>query len=231
MKLIKVFSLLLIAVLYTTSCTHRAQKETNQPMSSASDSLSYSLGVLIGKNLKSQGFTDDMNPEQFLQAIKDVIADAELKIQPQDANKFVSEYSQKAQDLAATKNLEEGQAFLAENGKRAEVNTTATGLQYEVLQEGAGESPKPTDRVSVHYHGTLLDGTVFDSSVERGEPAQFPVQGVIQGWVEALQLMKPGSKWKLYIPSDLAYGSRGAGGDIGPNSTLIFEVELLEILN
>ncbi|MCB0640756.1 MAG: FKBP-type peptidyl-prolyl cis-trans isomerase, partial [Phaeodactylibacter sp.] len=200
-------------------------------MSSASDSLSYSLGVLIGKNLKSQGFTDDLSPEQFLQAIKDVIADAELKIQPQDANKFVSEFSQTAKDRAATKNLEEGQAFLAENGKRSEVTTTATGLQYEVLKEGAGESPKPTDRVSVHYHGTLLDGTVFDSSVERGEPAQFPVQGVIPGWVEALQLMKPGSKWKLYIPSDLAYGSRGAGGDIGPNSTLIFEVELLEILN
>ena len=229
MKLIKVFSLLLISVALATSCTH-AQKETNKPMSAASDSLSYSLGVLIGKNLKSQGFTDDLNPEQFMQALKDVMEDAELKIQPQDANKFVSEFSQKAQTRIADENLAEGEAFLAENGKRPEVTTTATGLQYEVMNEGAGESPKPTDRVKVHYHGTLLDGTVFDSSVERGEPAQFPVQGVIPGWVEALQLMKPGDKWKLFIPSGLAYGARGAGGDIGPNAALIFEVELLEIM-
>jgi FKBP-type peptidyl-prolyl cis-trans isomerase FklB len=126
-------------------------------------------------------------------------------------------------------NLEEGQAFLSENAQRSEVITTESGLQYEVLVLGDGPKPAATDFVKVHYHGTLLDGTVFDSSVDRGEPAEFPVNGVISGWVEALQLMSVGSKYKLFIPSGLAYGERGAGAQIGPNSTLIFEVELLEI--
>ena len=133
--------------------------------------------------------------------------------------------AQKAQSA----NVEAGQKFLAENGKRDGVVTTATGLQYEVLAEGSGDSPKETEQVTVHYHGTLIDGTVFDSSVERGQPATFPVNGVIPGWVEALQLMKPGAKYKLFIPSNLAYGERGAGGSIGPNATLIFEVELISI--
>ena len=122
-----------------------------------------------------------------------------------------------------------GNVFLAENAKREEVTTTVSGLQYEVLSEGKGDSPKATDEVTVHYHGTLIDGSVFDSSVERGQPATFPVNGVIPGWIEALQLMKPGAKYKLFIPSDLAYGERGAGQKIGPNSTLIFEVELISI--
>ena len=122
-----------------------------------------------------------------------------------------------------------GGKALAENAKREEVTTTVSGLQYEVLLEGEGDSPKATDEVTVHYHGTLIDGSVFDSSVERGQPATFPVNGVIPGWIEALQLMKPGAKYKLFIPSDLAYGERGAGQMIGPNSTLIFEVELISI--
>ena len=126
-------------------------------------------------------------------------------------------------------NSEAGKTFLAENAKREEIITTSSGLQYEVLVKGEGDSPKVTDEVTVHYHGTLIDGTVFDSSVERGQPATFPVNGVIPGWVEALQLMKPGAKYKLFIPSDLAYGERGAGQMIGPNSTLVFEVELISV--
>ena len=126
-------------------------------------------------------------------------------------------------------NVEAGQKFLDENAKRDGVVTTATGLQYEVLKEGSGDSPKETDNVTVHYHGTLIDGTVFDSSVDRGQPATFPVNGVIPGWVEALQLMNAGAKYKLFIPSNLAYGERGAGGAIGPNATLVFEVELISI--
>ena len=125
--------------------------------------------------------------------------------------------------------MKEGQVFLEKNGAREEVTTTASGLQYEVLKAGDGPSPAETDEVTVHYHGTLINGKVFDSSVERGQPASFPVNRVIAGWVEALQLMKVGDKWKLFIPSDLAYGPRGAGNDIGPNATLIFEVELLGI--
>ena len=138
---------------------------------------------------------------------------------------YFVELSQKKSQEA----ISAGQAFLDENGKKEGVTTTASGLQYEVLTNGTGATPIESDQVTVHYHGTLVDGTVFDSSVERGQPATFPVNGVIPGWVEALQLMNVGSKYKLYIPSDLAYGERGAGGSIGPNETLIFEVELLSI--
>jgi len=131
--------------------------------------------------------------------------------------------------VLVAQNLKAQGLVLATNGKRAEVTTLASGLQYEVITEGTGAKPAATDKVTVHYHGTLIDGTVFDSSVDRGQPASFPVNGVIPGWVEALQLMPTGSKWKLFIPSDLAYGARGAGGDIGPNATLIFDVELISI--
>ena len=130
---------------------------------------------------------------------------------------------------AADDNRREGQAFLAKNGLRPEVTTLPSGLQYEVLRPGTGAKPTRRDDVTTHYHGTLLDGTIFDSSVERDEPATFPVSGVIAGWTEALQLMGTGSRWRLYVPADLAYGTQGAGGDIGPNTTLIFDVELLKV--
>lgn len=206
-------------------------------MSSSKDTLSYSLGVLIGKNLQQQGFADDLSIEMFAQAVKDVVNENDLQITAQEANAVLQEYSVKQQAQQAEKeavqgeeNLKAGEAFLAENANRPEVKTTESGLQYEVLKSGDGPSPAATDKVKVHYHGTLIDGTVFDSSVDRGQPASFPVNGVIPGWVEALQLMSVGDKWKLYIPSGLAYGPRSAGPTIGPNSTLIFEVELLEIL-
>jgi FKBP-type peptidyl-prolyl cis-trans isomerase FklB len=192
------------------------------------DSLSYSVGILVAQNLKSQGF-DKLDAPSLAQGIADVLSGAETRLDVNQANAVVQGYMMEKSQAAGKENLEKGRKFLEENGKREGVVTTASGLQYEVINSGNGSSPKATDKVTVHYHGTLIDGTVFDSSVERGQPATFPVNGVIKGWVEALQLMKVGDKWKLFIPSELAYGSRGAGGDIGPNEVLIFEVELLSI--
>ena len=148
---------------------------------------------------------------------------------PEEANQTLQEYFSKQQEEMLNKNLEIGAAFLEENSKKENVVSLPSGLQYEIITEGSGAKPKATDSVKCHYHGTLLDGTVFDSSVQRGQPAVFGVNQVIKGWVEALQLMSVGSKWKLFIPSSLAYGSQGAGNSIEPNSTLIFEVELLGI--
>ena len=192
------------------------------------EKVSYSLGVNVAKSVKNQGL-ESIDSEAIAQAFTDVFEGNELKISEQESNVILQEYFGKLAQKAQSANVEAGQKFLAENGKRDGVVTTATGLQYEVLAEGSGDSPKETEQVTVHYHGTLIDGTVFDSSVERGQPATFPVNGVIPGWVEALQLMKPGAKYKLFIPSNLAYGERGAGGSIGPNATLIFEVELISI--
>ena len=192
------------------------------------EKVSYSLGVNVAKSVKNQGLTS-IDSEAIAQAFTDVFEGNELKISEQESNLILQDYFGKLAKEAQSANVEAGQKFLAENAKRDGVTTTATGLQYEVLAEGSGDSPKETDQVTVHYHGTLIDGTVFDSSVERGQPATFPVNGVIPGWVEALQLMKPGAKYKLFIPSNLAYGERGAGGSIGPNATLIFEVELISI--
>jgi FKBP-type peptidyl-prolyl cis-trans isomerase FklB len=186
------------------------------------------LGVNVAKSVKNQGL-ESIDSEAIAQAFTDVFEGNELKISEQESNVILQEYFGKLAQKAQSQNVEAGQNFLAENAKRDGVVTTATGLQYEVLTEGSGDSPKETDQVTVHYHGTLIDGTVFDSSVERGQPATFPVNGVIPGWVEALQLMNPGAKFKLFIPSNLAYGERGTGGAIGPNATLIFEVELISI--
>jgi len=152
------------------------------------------------------------------------------KISEEDANALVQKFFAEAGDRESQANLEEGNKFLEENKGREGITVTESGLQYEVLTEGTGAKPTAADQVRVHYHGTLIDGTVFDSSVDRGEPAVFGVGQVIPGWTEALQLMPIGSKWKVYLPSNIAYGERGAGGDIGPNSALIFEVELLEIV-
>jgi FKBP-type peptidyl-prolyl cis-trans isomerase FklB len=192
------------------------------------DTLSYSLGVLVAQNLKGQGF-ENLDGASMAQAIDDVLKDNQLKIDINTANQQVQDFLT-AQD--AKKNgpaIEAGKKFLEDNGKREGVVTLASGLQYEVITEGTGPKPTAADKVTVHYHGMLTDGTVFDSSVDRGEPATFGVTQVIAGWVEALQLMPVGSKWKLFIPYDLAYGPRGAGGQIGPYATLVFEVELIEI--
>ena len=199
-----------------------------QNLNTEMEKVSYSLGVNVAKSVKNQGL-ESIDSEAIAQAFTDVFEGNELKISEQESNVILQEYFGKLAQKAQSQNVEAGQNFLADNAKRVGVVTTATGLQYEVLTEGSGDSPKETDQVTVHYHGTLIDGTVFDSSVERGQPATFPVNGVIPGWVEALQLMNPGAKFKLFIPSNLAYGERGAGGAIGPNATLIFEVELISI--
>lgn len=193
------------------------------------EKFSYALGLSISANLIQSG-VKQIHPEAFNSALKDVFAGVEPQVSPEEANQILEAFISQSQEGDAAKNLEEGLAFLAENAKKDEVTELPSGLQYEILKEGDGDLPTVNDQVKCHYHGTLIDGTVFDSSVQRGEPATFPVNGVIQGWVEALQLMSVGSKWKLYVPSELAYGNRGAGGAIGPNSTLVFEVELLDIL-
>lgn len=196
--------------------------------------FSYALGMSISANLIQSG-VKTVNPEAFITALKDVYSGVKPRVNPEEANQILETFMSQAQAAGGAngdgnKNLEEGVLFLAENLTKEGIIELPSGLQYEVLTEGDGAIPTATDQVKCHYHGTLIDGTVFDSSVERSQPAVFPVNGVIQGWVEALQLMSVGSKWKLYIPSELAYGTQGAGGTIGPNTTLVFEVELLEIL-
>jgi FKBP-type peptidyl-prolyl cis-trans isomerase FklB len=192
------------------------------------DTLSYSVGVLMAQNLKQQGL-DKLDSEVVAQALNDVLNGQSLKVSVSEANNYVQRHmmAQRTQQYAPA--IEEGRAFLAENAKRPGVTSLPSGLQYEVLAEGQGASPGPNDRVTVHYRGTLINGEVFDSSIDRGQPATFGVTQVIQGWVEALQLMKEGAKWKLFIPYQLAYGERGSGPKIGPYATLIFEVELLKI--
>jgi FKBP-type peptidyl-prolyl cis-trans isomerase FklB len=199
-----------------------------QNLETKMDSLSYSLGVLVAQNLKSQGF-DELEASSLARGLSDGLSEAGVAIDVNQANAVVQNYLMEKKQASSKGNIDAGKKFLEENGKRPGVTTTASGLQYEVMKAGDGPSPKATDKVTVHYHGTLIDGKVFDSSVQRGTPATFPVNGVIQGWVEALQLMHVGDKWKLFIPYDLAYGDRGAGGDIGPFATLVFEVELLSI--
>ncbi len=193
------------------------------------EKFSYALGLSIGSNLIQSG-VKTIDPQSFIGAMGDLFEGKEPQMNPEEANKILQEFMTEQQGAEGSKNLEEGAKFLADNLKNEGVKETASGLQYKVLVDGDGESPSAENQVKCHYHGTLIDGTVFDSSVQRGEPAVFPVNGVIQGWVEALQMMSVGSKWRLFVPSDLAYGERGAGGAIGPNSTLIFEVELLEIV-
>jgi len=198
------------------------------------DKLSYALGMDIGGSLKGQSI--DIDPDKFIMGVKDVVEGNKAILNKEEfqatMNKFQQEMAAKQADqtkMIAEKNIAEGKAFLAENRKKDGVVTTDSGLQYIILEEGSGDSPKATDTVSVHYKGMLINGTEFDSSYSRNQPASFPVNGVIPGWTEALQLMKPGAKWKIFLPSDIAYGERGAGQQIGPNATLIFEVELLSV--
>lgn len=192
------------------------------------DKLSYALGMSMASNLVNSGFKN-LNVDSFVKAFTDIVKQATPELSPEEANQIIQEYFSKRQGEMLSENLEKGKRFLEENKNNENVVTLPSGLQYEILKEGDGQKPKATDKVRCHYHGTLIDGTVFDSSVQRGQPAVFGVNQVIKGWVEALQLMPVGSKWRLYIPSDLAYGERGAGNSIEPNSALIFDVELLGI--
>ena len=193
------------------------------------DKFSYSIGLGIGQNLSSMGI-GNLAVDDFAQAIKDVLEGNQTAISHNEAREIVNKYFEELEAKMSAVAIEQGKAFLEENKKGPGVVVLPSGLQYEIIKEGTGKKPKATDQVRCHYEGTLIDGTLFDSSIQRGEPAVFGVNQVIPGWVEALQLMPEGSKWKLYIPSELGYGARGAGEMIPPHSTLIFEVELLEVL-
>ncbi len=190
--------------------------------------LSYALGMSMASSLVNSGL-NQIDTDSFVKAFVEVIENGAAEMSPQEANEYIQDYLSKRQNEMLGENLRIGRDFLEENKKKEGVITLASGLQYEILREGSGPKPKATEKVKCHYHGTLINGKVFDSSVERGQPAVFGVNQVIKGWVEALQLMSVGSKWRLYIPSELAYGSQGAGSSIEPNSTLIFDVELLGI--
>ena len=200
------------------------------------DRLSYALGLSMGNTFRSSGI-EKIDVKDFADGVAAVFSGETPRMTYDEAKEEIRVYftaMEEKQRAAAAEmakvNKAAGEAFLGENGKRAEVKTTPSGLQYEVIEEGHGPQPAATDRVMVHYTGKLIDGTVFDSSVERGEPATFGVTQVIPGWVEALQMMKEGAKWRLFIPSNLAYGPNGAGGVIGPDATLIFDVELIKVM-
>ncbi len=193
------------------------------------DKLSYALGLSMGHNFLGSGIKS-LNVEDFAKGVEAVYKQEKPEISFDEAKRIINEFFSNLQDQIAGENKRAGEEFLAENAKRPGVVTLPSGLQYEVLTEGKGRKPKATDKVQCHYHGTLIDGQVFDSSIQRGTPAVFGVNQVIPGWVEALQLMPEGSRWKLYIPSALAYGEQGAGGSIPANAALVFEVELIKIL-
>jgi FKBP-type peptidyl-prolyl cis-trans isomerase FklB len=204
-------------------------QEKSSPFKDQKDKVSYSLGLNIGFNLGRQNVP--INPDALVAGIKDAIA-GKPQLTPDQIKETMTAFEkdmEQKQKAAADKNTSEGTKFLEENKKKEGVKTTASGLQYKVVKEGTGAQPKPNDTVTVNYRGTLISGTEFDSSYKRGEPATFPVNGVIKGWTEALQLMKAGSKYQLFIPPNLAYGDRAVGPDISPNSTLIFEVELMDV--
>jgi len=193
------------------------------------EEFSYSLGLTISSNLIQSG-VKNIDSLQFLSGLQDTFSKNKPKISMDKANQILQEFMLAQNNEEALKNLEEGMMFLADNINNEGVIETETGLQYKIIREGYGDIPTIDDEVKCHYHGTLLNGSVFDSSMERRQPSIFPVSGVISGWVEALQLMPVGAKWRLFIPSDLAYGEEGSGGLIGPNATLIFDIELLEIV-
>ncbi len=193
------------------------------------DKFSYAIGLGIGQNLMSMG-ARDINVDDFSQAIKDVLSQSPTAITHTEARDIVNKYFEELETKINARNIEQGKVFLTENAKKENIHTTPSGLQYEILKEGSGKKPSATDRVRCHYEGTLLDGTLFDSSYKRGEPAVFGLNQVIPGWTEALQLMAEGAKYRIFLPHELAYGAQGAGEMIPPYSSLIFTVELLEVL-
>ncbi len=206
--------------------------QSNMPLESEEDQISYSIGANIAQNLVGQGLLEELNVDLFIAGLRDTI-NGNSRLTDEQMMTALMAFQQQMMDqqtAAMESAREESEAFLTENAMRNEVTTTASGLQYEVLSSAAGDavSPTPSDTVLAHYHGSFVDGSVFDSSVERGQPAEFGVSQVIPGWTEALQMMKPGDKWRLFIPADLAYGPSGSG-PIPPYSTLIFDVELLEV--
>lgn len=224
--------ILLLLVFAVSASALSAQKDmkSKPALRTAQDSASYAYGIVLGNSIKRQ-LSDDLSSDVLIAALGATLKGDSMQFTPEVANKVFSDYNRAMQIKASEKARMEGKKFLEENKKRPGVVTTASGLQYEVMKRGTGTvSPKETDKVEVHYHGTLINGDVFDSSVERGQPATFGLNQVIKGWTEGLQYMHEGDKFKFFIPSELAYGDRSAGPKIKPGSTLVFEVELLKIL-
>jgi FKBP-type peptidyl-prolyl cis-trans isomerase FklB len=224
--------LLLFALLLTTAAV--AQNPTNQNappvLTTTHDQASYAIGVSIARDLKSNGA--ELNVAALLSGLRDVLTGSPQRLTDEQCDAAMTVFRRQIQqriEAVAMKNKAEGSSFLIANQRNAGVTTLPSGLQFTVLKPGNGATPKLNDTVVTHYHGTLIDGTVFDSSVQREEPAEFPVGGVIRGWTEALQLMKVGAKWRLFVPAELAYGPRGQGRVIGPHAVLIFDIELLGI--
>ena len=207
-----------------------APGENKPQLKDLKDKVSYSIGLDLGFNFKKQKL--ELNPDALLAGVKDAQSGKQPLLNENEVKETMTALTKQIEDkqkALAEQNVKDGEKFLAENKKKEGVKTTASGLQYKVIKEGTGPKPKLTDAVVANYRGTLINGTEFDSSYKRGQPATFPLAGVIKGWTEALQLMKVGSKYQLFIPANLAYGDRGMGPDLGPNSTLIFEVELVGI--
>ena len=226
----KSLTIAIIALTFITAVLAEEKPALKDPK----DKVSYSIGLDIGSTLKKQNI--DVNADTLVAGLKDALTGAKPQLTEEQIKETMTTFSkeltakqQSTMQEAAQKNTAEGEKFLAENKTKPGVKTTTSGLQYKVMKEGSGPSPKETDTVVTNYRGTLINGTEFDSSYKRNEPVTFPVNGVIKGWTEALQLMKKGAKYQLFVPAGLAYGPRGAGQDIGPNSTLIFEVELVDI--
>jgi FKBP-type peptidyl-prolyl cis-trans isomerase FklB len=220
----------LIAILGVLFWVSQAYSQENLVLKNQREKISYIIGMDIGNNLKKQGIDFDMNI--FVKGIMDALTNAKPILSEQEIRETLTAFQKEMkakQEEIGKKNKDEGEAFLAENKKKEGVKTLPSGLQYKIIKVGAGKKPKLADTVTAHYRGTLINGTEFDSSYIRGQPATFKGSGVIPGWTEALQLMEEGAKWQLFIPSNLAYGERGTGGMIGPNTTLIFEVELVSI--
>ena len=228
-----IYASALVLTVGAAGCQNSGSKGDTK-LTNKNDSVSYALGVLIGENNKQQmkgaPGVDQLNKEILVAAFQKAFRGDSVQIKPAAANGMIQAFFAEVSSLEGAKNLKTGEDFLAANASKSGVVTLPSGLQYEIITTGTGPKPTAEDQVKCHYHGTTIDGKVFDSSVDRGEPAVFPVGQVIPGWTEALQLMPVGSKWKLTIPAALAYGEKGAGADIKPNSTLIFDVELLEIV-
>lgn len=220
-------SLIIVCICAGALVTSSFAQNQSPPLKDLKDKASYSIGLNIGMNFKKQNV--DLNPDALLAGVKDAVSGKKPALSETEVREVMNTWSKELaekQKTMADKNATDGKKFLDENKKKEGVKATASGLQYKSIKEGNGPQPKATDTVTVDYRGTLIDGTEFDSSYKRGEPATFPLNGVIKGWTEGLQLMKVGSKYQFVIPSDLAYGARAMGPDIAPNSTLIFEVEL-----
>ena len=216
-----------LVVSVISSCQNLTQQKFNFDEANELEKVSYSIGINVATSIKSEGL-DSINSFYISKGFQDVFENKDLAVNIEESNKIIGEYFNKKQDAKNQRLAIDSKIFLEQNKQKEGVMTTESGLQYLILSEGKGNNPTLNDNVTVHYHGTLIDGTIFDSSVDRKQPATFPLNGVIPGWQEALQMMSVGSKWKIFIPSELAYGESGAGA-IGPNSTLIFEVELLSI--